>query len=267
MEEKNDHTFNKIEYASIFERFSHLVKHSQKESKEAQLNTIESFVPKDSNDREVYLEIGCGEGLVLDRIGKYFEKKIVCEPNEVYAKNAKDKGCVVYQNTFLNTEVKEKFDFCVCAHVFYYFGDKEMELALNNLLSMKKNDSSRIIVAMDELTSTSIHDEICEVIVNTIKVGDLINKEERNIHRTINMLKERGIPYEEKNLVYELTYDNPSDLICIYNFLVVENKINQDVYKNLTQEEKDKIDEIIKEKCNSINLPCNFKRIETFISF
>jgi len=267
MNNEISNSYIKPVYASIFERFCYLTLHSLPETISKQIQLIESLLPTYDNNRETYFEIGCGEGIFTESIGKLFRKRIVCEPNPVYCLKAIESGCKVYQENFNDFNLEEVFDTCLCLHVLYYFSDEQIEQAINKLIKKKKDHNSRIIISIDseEITGSYLEDILSSIQENVV-CQNLILRNDKSVKSLKRILNDNKINFLENTLSYDLTFDNYDDIEFVFSFFIMEAKINNSLFKDLDEENQGKIKKIIRQNCEKLSLPYKMTRAESFIS-
>ena len=97
---------------------------------------LNSTIGKLKNKKK-FLDIGAGNGALTKRVcGNHFDKVTVIEPNVEYNDFYTKNNFIFYNNYFLNTNIKDKFDYILCSHVFWLVSKKEQKKFIRKAYGM-----------------------------------------------------------------------------------------------------------------------------------
>lgn len=131
-----------IEYHHAFQTF---LNHTDQKSKAHQW--LNGFVEK-LPSRQVFIDVGAGNGLVTSWFTDSFTQTIAIEPNATLRAELKNNCPLieVYSEGIMEAAIDDSGDFVLCSHVLYYIDGTEWMPTLDKLASILSPDGVLVVV-------------------------------------------------------------------------------------------------------------------------
>lgn len=102
------------------------------------------------------LEIGCGNGYLLERYSSLSDRVIVTDISRLALKRAKErlkgkKHIEFRQSDLLKEDINEKFDLVICSEVLYYFTLDQLKGVVPKILNYIKKDGNLLSIHIRSL--------------------------------------------------------------------------------------------------------------------
>ncbi|WP_020562104.1 class I SAM-dependent methyltransferase [Methylosarcina fibrata] len=130
------------EYYHAFQTF---LNHTDQKAKAHQwLNGFVETLPS----RQVFIDVGAGNGLVTSWFTDAFDQTIALEPNDSLRAELKNNCPLaeVFSEGIMEAAIADSGDFVLCSHVLYYLDSSDWMPTLEKLASMLSSDGILIVV-------------------------------------------------------------------------------------------------------------------------
>lgn len=102
--------------------------------------------------KNIFLDIGSGDGSITNAIGHFFKKIIIIEPNKtsynflIKTIGQRNRKFRVIQKKWEEVNLKQKPDLILCSHALYYFPNEQIVELVKKMYGKLKNTGELVII-------------------------------------------------------------------------------------------------------------------------
>lgn len=184
-----------------------------------------------------FLDIGAGPGLLTKRLASHFQTTSVVEPNNEFVKKYEKGAFQVYNSTFEECSLPFSYDFVLCSHVLYHIDLKKWPAFLDKLYKSINANGKGLVIMM--APRGRFHEECLK-----------LNPEYPHSKQGIEYLQSHKIPHKIKKVKVSLKTRSFQDMFTVLRFFLFEDCFTPETYKALTPERLKEIDAAITQFVN-----------------
>jgi len=109
-------------------------------------NFIKETILPYLESKESFLDIGAGPGEITNQIAPHFNSSTIVEPNSLHKEKYTAQKCTVHTANFQDVQLKQKYDFVLCAHVLYFIEHNKWAEFLEKLHSCINKNGQGLVV-------------------------------------------------------------------------------------------------------------------------
>jgi SAM-dependent methyltransferase len=209
------------EYKEAIEILSSTSKHN-----ELIFETIQSDVLSLLHEKNSFLDIGSGPGILTHRLSQLFDEGVAVEPNPALWSLYQDNNVFLYKGSWENYPNDKQFSFVLCSHMLYHLDRETMKSFIKKALNSTKQGGVCLIALMAPRGQNhELHMQFNENYVNSSQIKEIL--EELNA----------GFQVRTATNTFEANSTEQMSLLC--RFLILEDCLTKEQREQQNQREFD----------------------------